>query len=162
MQGKGGYSLQNLLTASQAHRFAIIYTAWNRNLTERLLSGAKDCLLQHGVQKTNIAEVECPGAFEIPLTAQWCFQKGFDAVICLGVVIRGDTPHFEYVSSAATQGVLQVGLEFHKPCIFGVLTVNTAAQAEERIGGMHGHKGVEAALTALQMLAIHAALKTDS
>jgi 6,7-dimethyl-8-ribityllumazine synthase len=159
-QGKDGYHPHlSSLSASFSARIAIVRTSWNSNITNRLLEGATEVLSEQGITKSQIGIFECPGAFELPLTAAWCFQNGYDAVICLGAVIRGDTPHFDYVSSAATQGILQVGLEFKKPCIFGVLTVNTAVQAEERIGGIHGHKGREAAETALQMLLLQSAVQ---
>ncbi len=156
---KDGYHPQFLQPADKGQKIAIIYTAWNISFTSRLLEGARAVLMEHGYSDAQIGTFECPGAFELPLSAAWCFSKGYHAVLCLGAIIRGDTPHFDYVSSAATQGILQVGLEFKKPCIFGVLTVNTPEQAEERIGGKHGHKGREAAETALHMLAMQTRLE---
>ena len=157
-QGKEGYHPQLDLSALGNSKIAIVFTAWNSNFTTQLLDGAKSVLKEQGLSEEQICEFECPGAFELPVTAAWCFQSGFDAVICLGAVIRGDTPHFEYVSGSAAQGILQVGLEFRKPCIFGVLTVNNVSQVMERIGGVHGHKGREAAETALQMLSLKKAI----
>jgi 6,7-dimethyl-8-ribityllumazine synthase len=159
-QGKEGYHPQFDSSALGNCRIAVVYTAWNSNFTTQLLQGAQSVFREHGIRDSQIAAFECPGAFELPLTAAWCFQDGFDAVICLGVVIRGDTPHFEYVSGSAAQGILQVGLEFKKPCIFGVLTVNNAIQVTERIGGIHGHKGREAAQTTLQMLSLKKSIRS--
>jgi 6,7-dimethyl-8-ribityllumazine synthase len=118
------------------------------------LEGAKAVCFENGLPENQVFVFECPGAFELPLTAAWCFSQGFDAVVCLGTIIRGDTPHFDYVSAAAADGILRAGLDAQKPCVFGVLTVNNAEQVEERIGGIHGHKGREAAETALQMLVL--------
>ncbi|MBU6324792.1 MAG: 6,7-dimethyl-8-ribityllumazine synthase [Bacteroidetes bacterium] len=157
-QGKEGYHPHLDLSTPGNSRIALVYTAWNSNFTTQLLDGATSVLKEQGFLDAHIGIFECPGAFELPVTAAWCFQSGFDAVICLGAVIRGDTPHFEYVSGSAAQGILQVGLEFKKPCIFGVLTVNNATQVLERIGGVHGHKGREAAQTALQMLSLKKAI----
>lgn len=108
----------------------------------------------HGLAAEQIVVSSVPGAFELPLAAQWLFQQNCDAVIALGAVIRGETPHFDYVCKAATDGVLQVGLATNKPCIFGVLTTENTEQALERCGGKHGHKGAECAETALWMLAL--------
>ncbi|MEN9510866.1 MAG: hypothetical protein RLZZ370_685 [Bacteroidota bacterium] len=155
-QGKDGYKPSHLGSLDMRTRIALVYTSWNKNYTGRLLEGAKAVCSEKGLPVDQVSEFECPGAFELPLTAAWCFSKGFDAVVCLGTIIRGDTPHFDYVSAAAADGILRAGLDAQKPCVFGVLTVNNADQAEERIGGIHGHKGREAAETALQMLVLQA------
>jgi len=111
-----------------------------------------DTLLRHGVDEGNIEVAWVPGAFEIPLTAQKMSQKDYDAVICLGTVIRGATPHFEYVAAEVTKGVAQVGLNTGKPIIYGVLTTDTIEQAIERAGTKAGNKGSDAAMTGLEMV----------
>ncbi len=138
-------------------KVGIVVSTWNDHITSVLLDGAIDELTQFGLTNDQIIITEVPGAFELPLAAQWCFENknnNIDAVICLGCVIKGDTPHFDFVCLGATNGVMEVGLKFSKPCIFGVITTNTEQQAFDRIGGPHGHKGREAAQTALQLLSI--------
>ncbi len=131
----------------------IVVAAWNNHITDVLLKGAKDTLLGFGLSADQIQSLSVPGAFELPLGAQMLFQQQCDAVICLGCVIKGDTPHFDYVCQAATDGILQVGLSQNKPCIFGVITTNNEQQALDRADGKLGNKGAEAALTACWMLA---------
>ncbi len=138
-------------------KVGIVVSTWNEQITSVLLDGAIDELRKFGLTLEQIIVTEVPGAFELPLAAQWCFENKqitIDAVICLGCVIKGDTPHFDFVCLGATNGVMEVGLKFSKPCIFGVITTNTEQQAFDRIGGSHGHKGREAAQTALQLLSI--------
>lgn len=124
---------------------------WNDHVTSPLLDGAKSQLVSLGVASTNIIELLVPGAFELPFGAQILFEKHkeLDAVICLGCVIKGETPHFDYVCQGATTGIMEVGLKYNKPCIYGLITVNNLEQAQERIGGSHGHKGIESAQTAI-------------
>ena len=110
-----------------------------------------DALIRHGVDPDDIDIAWAPGAFEMPLVAQKMTQKDFDAVICLGAVIRGATPHFEYVSAEVTKGIAQVGLNTGKPVIFGVITADTIEQAIERAGTKSGNKGFDAAITAIEM-----------
>ena len=131
----------------------IVVAAWNNHITDVLLKGAKDTLLGFGLSADQIHSLSVPGAFELPLGAQMLFQQQCDAVICLGCVIKGDTPHFDYVCQAATDGILQVGLSQNKPCIFGVITTNNEQQALDRADGKLGNKGAEAALSACWMLA---------
>ncbi len=119
-----------------------------------MLKGAISELKTYGISDSQIKTYEVPGAFELPLGAQWLFHQEMDAVICLGCVIKGDTPHFDFVCLGATNGIMEVGLKFNKPCIYGVITTNTEQQAIDRIGGPNGHKGKEAAQTALQLLAL--------
>jgi 6,7-dimethyl-8-ribityllumazine synthase len=134
-------------------RFAIVVASWNEEITESLYAGAVQSLLDHGVARKNITRKDVPGSFELPLGALWMAeQKNIDAVICLGCVIQGDTPHFDYICQAVALGVMEVGLKTKKPAVFGVLTTLDKKQAEERAGGKHGNKGEEAAITALQML----------
>jgi 6,7-dimethyl-8-ribityllumazine synthase len=134
-------------------KFAIVVAEWNEEITERLYNGAYSTLLNEGVKEANIIRKNVPGSFELSLGAQYMAQwKEIDAVICLGCVVRGDTPHFEYICQAVAQGITEVGLKYNKPVIFGVITVNTMEQAQERAGGKHGNKGDEAAITAIKML----------
>ena len=133
----------------------IVKTEWNAAIVNKLEAGAKKILKAAGIQFKTIT---VPGAFEIPFTIQhhytYCQQLP-DAYIALGTIIKGDTPHFDYVCKAITDGVLQLNLSLEVPVIFGVLTVNTEEQAKERVGGKHGHKGAEAAITAIKMININ-------
>ena len=132
-------------------KFGIVISRFNEFITNKLLSGAMDCLTRHGANSDNIDVAWVPGAFEIPLAAQRLAGKDYDAVICLGAVIRGATPHFNYVSSEVTKGVALVGLNANKPVIYGVITADTIEQAIERAGTKAGNKGWEAAQSAIEM-----------
>jgi 6,7-dimethyl-8-ribityllumazine synthase len=133
-------------------RFAIVVSRFNSLVTQRLLDGALDALRRHGADENAITVVYVPGSFEIPLAAKRLAQSGaFDAVICLGCILRGDTPHFEYVASEAAKGIAQVALETGVPTIFGVVTADTLEQALERAGAKAGNRGFEAAMTAMEM-----------
>ena len=133
-------------------KVAIIFSRFNEFVGDGLLKAANDCLLKHGVNENSIDIIKVPGAFEIPVTAdRLASKKKYDAIICLGVIIRGATPHFEYVSSAASNGISQVSLKYSSPVIFGVLTTDTIEQAIERAGTKAGNKGWDSALTALEM-----------
>jgi 6,7-dimethyl-8-ribityllumazine synthase len=133
-------------------KFAIIFSRFNEFVGESLLKAANDCLLKHGVIETNIDVVKVPGAFEIPATAdRLASKKKYDAIICVGVIIKGGTPHFDYVSSATSNGISQVSQKYSLPVIFGVLTTDTIEQAIERAGTKSGNKGWDAALAALEM-----------
>jgi 6,7-dimethyl-8-ribityllumazine synthase len=134
------------------HRFAIIVSRFNEFITNKLLSGCIDALTRHNVDPDNIEVAWVPGAFEMPLAAQKMTTRGYDAVICLGAVIRGATPHFEYVSAEVTKGIAQVGLSSGIPVIYGVITADTIEQAIERAGTKAGNKGTDAALTAIEMV----------
>jgi len=134
-------------------KFAIVVAEWNEEITEALFEGAHYALLQHGVKKNNIIRKNVPGTFELTLGAlRLAKRKEIDAVICLGCVIQGDTPHFDYICQAVAYGITEVNLKTEKPAIFGVLTVLNKKQALERAGGKLGNKGEEAAITAIQML----------
>lgn len=132
-------------------KFGIVISRFNEFITNKLLAGAMDCLTRHGADSDNIDVAWVPGAFEIPLAAQKLAQKDYDAVICLGAVIRGATPHFNYVSSEVTKGIALVSLNLDKPVIYGVITADTIEQAIERAGTKAGNKGWEAALGAIEM-----------
>jgi 6,7-dimethyl-8-ribityllumazine synthase len=136
-------------------RFAVVAGRFNRDITEALLAGARRVLGDRGAAETDVEVVWVPGAFEIPLVAMRFAASGtVDAVLCLGAVIRGDTPHFDYVAGECAAGVQRVALDTGVPTIFGVLTTDDHRQAVERIGGSEGHKGEEAALTAIEMVAL--------
>jgi 6,7-dimethyl-8-ribityllumazine synthase len=133
-------------------KFAIVLSRFNETIGENLLKGAIECLSKHGVTSENIDIIKVPGAFEIPVTADKLAQlKKYNAIICLGAIIRGATPHFEYVASAASNGILQISLKHSLPITFGVLTTDTIEQAVERAGTKSGNKGWDAALTAIEM-----------
>jgi 6,7-dimethyl-8-ribityllumazine synthase len=133
-------------------RFGIVVGRFNSFITERLLEGAIDCILRHGGSKENIEIVKVPGSFEIPLTAKKLAKSGkYDAVICLGAVIRGSTPHFDYVANEVTKGIAQVSLETEVPISYGILTTDTIEQAVERAGTKMGNKGFDAAMVAIEM-----------
>jgi 6,7-dimethyl-8-ribityllumazine synthase len=141
-------------------RFAIVVSRFNDFITARLLDGALDCLIRHGAADDNISVVRVPGAFEIPLIAgKLAKTGGYDAVICLGAVIRGATPHFEYVAAEAAKGIAQASLASGVPVIFGVLTTESIEQAVERAGAKSGNKGWDAALSAIEMAGLCARIK---
>lgn len=132
-------------------RFAIVISRFNEFITAKLLGGAMDALLRHGAVESNIEVAWCPGAFEIPLVAKRMAAKGYDAVICLGAVIRGATSHYEVVVAEVAKGIAQVSLSSGVPVIFGVLTTDNIEQAIERAGTKAGNKGFDAAVSALEM-----------
>ena len=133
-------------------KFAIAVSRFNSFITERLLEGALDCLLRHGCSEEDIEVFKAPGAFELPLLAKRLAKMDYDAIIVLGAVIRGETPHFDYVAAEVSKGVAAVSLETEKPVIFGVLTTDTVEQAIDRAGAKAGNKGWEAALAAIEMV----------
>lgn len=134
-------------------RVAIVTARWNGDITSQLRQGAVDTLLSAGVDKADIGLYEVPGAVELTFAASQLIETSqYDAVIVFGCVVRGDTPHFDYVCQSVTQGVTALNADCDTPVIFGLLTVENHLQAEERIGGAHGHKGVEAAQTAIEMI----------
>ncbi len=136
-------------------RIAIVASRFNDFVTSRLVEGAYDCLVRHGGDRADTVEVICPGAFEIPLVADRLAAAGqFDAVICLGAVIRGDTPHFDQVVAAVTSGIASVALNRNLPCVYGILTTDTVEQALDRAGIKAGNKGWDAALTAIDMVSL--------
>ena len=136
-------------------RVAIVAARFNDFIVEPLLSGAIKLLKKHGAEERAVKVVHVPGAFELPLVAQKLAKsRHFDAVIALGAVIRGDTPHFDYVAGECAAGLSRVSLDSGVPVIFGVLTTDTVQQAEDRAGGKHGNKGADAALTAIEMVVL--------
>ena len=145
-------TLEGKLTAKNM-KVAIVVARFNEFITSKLLGGALDCLTRHEAEDKNITVAWVPGAFEIPLAAQTlAATKKYDAVICLGAVIRGATPHFDYVCAEATKGVAQVALQQQVPVAFGILTTDTIQQAVERAGTKSGNKGTDAAMSAMEMV----------
>ncbi len=133
-------------------KVALVLSRFNSFITERLLEGAQDALLRHGGEEGNLAVVRVPGAFELPLAAKKLAESGrYEAVIALGAVIRGSTPHFDYVAAEVSKGLAQVSLHSGVPVAFGVLTCDTIEQAVERAGTKAGNKGFDAAMTAMEM-----------
>jgi 6,7-dimethyl-8-ribityllumazine synthase len=136
-------------------RFGIVVSDWNREITWSLLEGAVKTLKKHGAVDDEIVVKHVPGSFELTLGAQFLAEyDDLDAVICLGCVIQGETPHFTYICQGVTQGITQLNMEYNIPFVFGVLTTNTLQQAIDRAGGKLGNKGDEAAVTAIKMAAL--------
>ena len=157
MQKKVNLSDYNPATVPDGsdYRIAIVVAEWNPEITDALLQGAYDTLLQHGVQESNIKVLHVPGSYELTTGADIALSDPrFDAAICLGCVIQGETRHFDFIAQAVADGIMNVGLKYSQPVIFSVLTCNTMEQAEDRAGGKHGNKGVEGAVSALKMLAL--------
>jgi 6,7-dimethyl-8-ribityllumazine synthase len=153
------YNIQSVPSASNM-KFAILVSEWNEDITGALCQGAIDTLVKHGANPDNILKKFVPGSFELTsgghLVAQY---TDVDAVICLGCVIKGDTPHFDYVCQGVTQGITQLNLQYPMPFVFGVLTTDNQQQALDRAGGIHGNKGDEAAITAIKMVHLKQTLK---
>ncbi|MCK5114318.1 MAG: 6,7-dimethyl-8-ribityllumazine synthase [Phycisphaerae bacterium] len=144
---------QGQLTTPQEARFAIVVGRFNEFITSKLLGGAVDTLERHGVQQEDIEVVWSPGSFEIPVIAgRLAKSEQYDAVICLGAVIRGGTDHYQYVASEVAKGISIVSIQTGVPCIFGVLTCDTVEQAVDRAGAKSGNKGSDAAMSALEMV----------
>ncbi len=134
-------------------KIALIVSRFNDFITKRLLDGAIDCLERHEADTENISVIYCPGAFEIPQTTQQIINSGkYDAVVCLGCVIRGETPHFDYIAAEVTKGVAHIGLNSEIPVTLGVLTADNLEQAIERAGTKSGNKGWDAALSAIELI----------
>lgn len=145
---------------AKGQKFGIVVSRFNSFICERLLEGAVDALVRHGANDADISVARVPGAFEIPLAAKKMAEAGkYDALICLGAVIRGSTPHFDYVASEVSKGVASVSLESGVPIAFGVLTTDTIEQAVERAGTKAGNKGFEAAVTAIETVNLFKAIK---
>ena len=141
-------------------RFGIVASRFNDTLVEPLLEGAVECLARHGVASADVEVVRVPGAWEIPAALGWLAQSGrFDALVAIGVVVRGETAHFDYICNECSRGIAGVTERHGVPVAFGVLTCETAEQARERAGGKAGHKGWEAAIAALEMAALRARLQ---
>jgi len=143
--------IEGNLSAAQ-YSFGIVVSRFNEFITNRLLDGALDCLRRHGAVENAIDVVHCPGAFELPQVAHQLATSGkYHAVICLGCVIRGETPHFEYIANAVSTGLTRIAFETALPIAFGILTTDTLEQAIERAGAKSGNKGWDAALSAIEL-----------
>jgi 6,7-dimethyl-8-ribityllumazine synthase len=141
--------------AAEGRRFAIVVSRFNEFITGKLLSGAIDMLKRHGCEDDNLTCVHVPGSFELPLVAKKLAESGsYDAIVCLGCVIRGQTPHFEYVAGEVARGIAQVGITTGVPATFGVITADTLEQAIGRAGSKSGNRGGDAALSAIEMTSL--------
>lgn len=142
----------------KAKKFAIVTAQWNKEITHALANGAKETLLQSGVPERNIREFEVPGSFELPFGAKAVLSgsTSYDAIICVGCIIRGETAHFDFVAQGVTYGIQKLNVEQDVPVIFCVLTDDNISQSKARSGGKHGNKGDEAAATAIQMIQMKA------
>lgn len=161
MATKGNTSLNKGIPVIKDAFVVIVKTEWNAHIINKLEAGAKKILKEQGI---SCKALVVPGAFEIPFAVKNHYaysQQPPDAYITLGTIIRGDTPHFDYVCKAVTDGVVQLNLTLDVPVVFGVLTVDNETQAIERIGGVHGHKGEEAAITAIKMMSLNRKLKNQ-
>ena len=148
------------LVGTSGKKFAVIVSRFNEFISGRLLSGAMDCFVRHGVKDNDVDVSWVPGSFEIAVTAMKVAKSGkYNAVICLGAVIRGETPHFDYVSGESAKGVGQVGLATGVPTIYGIITTDTIEQAIDRAGARTGNKGAESALAAIEMVNLFAKIK---
>lgn len=146
----------------QGEKFCIVASRFNNFIVEQLEAGAIDTLIRHGAKQDNICLVKAPGAFELPMVVQRVIkQKKYHAIIAIGAVIRGGTPHFEYVAGECVKGIAAVSLQYDVPVSLGVLTVDTIEQAIERAGTKAGNKGAEAAMSAIEMLSLFNHLKTE-
>lgn len=146
----------NNIPRGEGKKIAIVVSEWNSNITENLLQGAYDTLIKFGVTSQNISIHWVPGSFELTFGAKTLIEKIHpDALIMLGCVIQGETPHFTYVCQSVTQGATELNIKYDVPVIFGLLTTTTLEQAKDRAGGRHGNKGDEAAITALKMIALN-------
>jgi len=152
--------IEGNLRVDNSKKIAIISARFNHFITDRLVEGAKDSYLRLGGDEANLSLILVPGAFEIPFALQKALESGkFDAVCCLGAVIRGATPHFDYVSAEATKGIANVTLKYNKPVSFGVLTVDSIEQAIERAGTKAGNKGAEAMSSLIEMINLYGELE---
>ncbi len=143
-------------------KVGIVSAEWHTDIVEELVKGCQETLEKAGLTKTDIFQIKAPGTFELPQVANWLDKKHqLDAIICLGCVIKGETDHDVYINQSVSAALMQLGLARSKPYVFGVLTVNNIQQAEDRAGGRHGNKGVEAALAAIKLLNTYAGLFED-
>ncbi|MDR1758788.1 MAG: 6,7-dimethyl-8-ribityllumazine synthase [Bacteroidales bacterium] len=156
-------SATDMVKIANAERFkiAVLISEWNENVTARLQTGAKQTLLASGILPQHIVEKKVPGCFELPTATVMMLEadENIDAVICLGCVIQGETRHFEFISQAVATGLMNIGVDYSTPVIFGVLTCDNMEQALARAGGNHGNKGIESAVACLKMLALERDLK---
>lgn len=137
--------------AATGRRFCLVVSRYNRVVTEPLVDGARSTLVRHGAREADVDVVRVPGAWELPAAVRRAAGGGYDAVVALGCVIRGETPHFEYICQGATYALARLALTEETPITFGLITADTMEQARDRVGGKHGHKGEEAAMAALEL-----------
>lgn len=148
---------------AHGRKVALVVSRFNEFFSQELLAGAQDCLQRHGVAAEKIDVAWVPGSFELPLGAKRLARSGrYAAVVCLGCLIQGDTPHFQYIAAEVTKGIAQVSLETDVPIVFGVITAETLEQAIERAGTKSGNKGFDAAMTALEMIDLCAEIDADA
>lgn len=148
------YDFNSVPDASKM-KFGIVVSEWHNEITENLFKGAFDTLIKHGAKEKNILKKYVPGSFELTIGAQLVAEyTEADAIICLGCVIQGETPHFTFVCQGVTHGITELTMEYNRPFIYGLLTTNTLEQAQERSGGKHGNKGDECAVAAIKMVAM--------
>ncbi len=151
--------VEGKLKVVNGKKIAIVSTRWNHFIVDRLVEGAEDAFLRHGGDETELTHVLAPGAFELPMVVDKLLASGkYDAICALGAVIRGATPHFDYVSAEATKGIASMSLKYQKPVSFGLLTTDTIEQAIERAGTKAGNKGFEAMTTVIEMLDLYEVL----
>jgi 6,7-dimethyl-8-ribityllumazine synthase len=154
LKNLSAYTIESI-PAAEDMEFGIVISEWNYEITSALGEGAIETLLKHKVSLDNIIVKHVPGSFELTMGAQFMAEyTDVDAIICLGCVIQGETPHFDYICQGVTQGINQVAMDYSIPVVFGVLTTSTLEQAQDRAGGKHGNKGIEAAVTAIKMVAL--------
>ena len=145
---------------AKGKKFGVVVSRFNEFISSKLLDGACDTLVKHGVKESDVEVVWVPGSFEVPMLAKkMALSEKYDAVICLGTVIRGETPHFDYVSSEVAKGVAKVGLDTNIPTIFGVITADNIEQAIKRAGSKEGNKGKDAAISAIEMVNLLSVIK---
>lgn len=153
-------TIEGHMNVSKGVKFALVVSRWNSLITDRLLEGAVDCLVRHGADDANLTVVRVPGAYELPVAVQaLCKTEKYDSVIALGCVIRGGTPHFDYVAGEAAKGITSAALGSGTPVAFGVLTCDSLEQALERAGSKGGNKGWEAAASAIEMVDLLSKIK---
>lgn len=146
---------KDLIQINQSKKVGIAISHYHKEMSEKLYQSCVDTLVRHGIEHSNILTIEAPGCFELPYVSQKLIRKNCDIVISIGILMRGETSHFDHIADAVAQGLIQVSLNNEIPVIFGVLTVNNLNQAKDRVAeGKRGDKGVEAALSALEMLQI--------
>ena len=148
------YNMEEI-PSSEGMRFAIIVSEWNNHITENLYIGAEKTLIKLGTKQNDIVRIDVPGSFELVFGAKIASKYNYDAIICLGSVIKGETDHFDYICNAVSLGVKDLNVHGDVPVIFGVLTDNNEQQSIDRSGGKHGNKGIEAAITAIKMAVLN-------
>ena len=154
MKNSSEYGLEEIPDLSNT-RIGIIVSEWNEDITSLLYSGCRKTLIDLGLKKKNLLKLQVPGSFELPGASKMLIEsRKMDAIICLGCILQGETRHFEFISNAVARGIMDLNIRYTTPVIFGVLTPNDLAQAQDRAGGKHGNKGIEAAVSAVKMIVL--------